>query len=46
MKTTLVAATAPAIPHKSEPRFLTAEEIRDTHFKQVFPSIHAIITNP
>jgi thymidylate synthase (FAD) len=27
VKTTLVAATAPATPHKSEPRFLTAEEL-------------------
>ena len=31
-------------PHAQKEHRLIAEEIRDTHFKQVFPSIHAIIT--
>ena len=33
-------------PHAQKEHRLIAEEIRDTHFKLVFPSIHAIITNP
>lgn len=31
-------------PHAQKEHRLLAEEIRDTHFKLVFPSIHAIIT--
>lgn len=33
-------------PHAQKEHRLIAEEIRDAHFKQVFPSIHAIITEP
>ena len=33
-------------PHAQKEHRLLAEEIRDTHFKLVFPSIHAIITIP
>ena len=33
-------------PHAQKEHRLLAEEIRDTHFKLVFPSIHAIITSP